>query len=122
MTVVSVREYVFVIVGSVILSLAVLGILFPWARQLRTLITIGVTTTLGIIIWNTLLNVTNATSLNVDSPVLGLSAQDVGSGIGAFLITTLVLRFVTHRELSVGRILAASVTVGLVTVLVDLFG
>jgi|SRR6266516_2463256 len=122
MTVGSVREYVFVIVGSVILSLAVLGILFPWARQLRTLITIGVTTTLGIIIWNTLLNVTNATSLNVDSPVLGLSAQDVGSGIGAFLITTLVLRFVTHRELSVGRILAASVTVGLVTVLVDLFG
>jgi hypothetical protein len=85
MTVVSLREYFFVIVGSVVLWLALTAVLFPWAGQARTLITIGLTTTPGIIIWNTLLNVTNATFLNVDSPVLGLSAQDVGSGIGAFL-------------------------------------
>jgi hypothetical protein len=122
MTVVSLREYIFVIIGSVVLSLAVLAILLPWTRRLRTLITIGLATTLGILIWNTLLNVTNATFLNVDSRLLGLSAQDVGSGVGAFLITALVLQFVTHKAEPAGHILAASAIVGLVTVLVDLLG
>ena len=122
MSVVPLREYIFVIVGSVVLSLAVVAILFPWARQARTLITVALTITAGIIIWNTLLNVTNAAFLNVDSPLLGLSAQDVGSGVGAFLVTALVLRFVTDRSASTGQVLSASAVVGLVTVLVDLFG
>jgi hypothetical protein len=122
MTVVSLREYIFVIVGSVVLSLAVIAALLPWARQARTLITIALTIMVGIIIWNTLLNLTNATFLNVDSAVLGLSAQDVGSGVGAFLVTGLVLRFITDRNASVGRVLGVSTVVGLVTIAVDLFG
>jgi hypothetical protein len=122
MNVVSLREYVFVIIGSVLVSLAVLAVVFPWVRNPRTLITIGLSTTIGIVIWNTLLNVTNATSLNVDSPFVGLSVQDVGSGVGAFLVTALVLRFVTHRAEPAARILSASAVVGVVTVLVDLVG
>jgi hypothetical protein len=122
MNVVSLREYIFVIVGSVVVSLAVLAIVFPWARQARTLITVALTIAVGVVIWNTLLNVTNATFLNVDSRLLGLSAQDVGSGVGAFLVTVLVLRFITHRNASMGRVLSASVVAGLLTVLVDLFG
>jgi hypothetical protein len=119
-TVVPLREYVFVIVGSVVLSLAVTAALFSWVRQARALITIALATTLGIIVWNTLLNVTNATFLNVDSPLLGLSVQDVGSGVAAFLVTAVALRFVINT--STGRIFGASVVVGLATVLVDLFG
>ena len=122
MTVVSLREYIFVIVGSVIVSLTVLAVLLPWVRQPRTLITIGVTTAIGILIWNTLLNLTNAAFLNVDSPVLGLSAQDVGSGVAAFVVTALVLQFGTHKGEPASRVVGASVVVGLVTVLVDLFG
>ena len=49
MTVVSLREYIFVIVGSVVLSLALIAVLFSWARQARTLITIALTITIGII-------------------------------------------------------------------------
>jgi len=122
MNVVSLREYVFVIIGSVVVSLAVLAVVFPWARHPRTLITIALTTTIGIVIWNSLLNVTNASSLNVDSPLVGLSVQDVGSGVGAFLVTALVLRFVTHNTEPAARILLASAVVGIVTVLVDLLG
>jgi hypothetical protein len=121
MMVVSLREYLFVVVGSVVLGLAVLALLFEWVRETRTLITIGITTACGIVVWNTLLNVTNASSLNVDSPVLGLSAQDVGSGIAVFLLTALVMRFATDRTVPLKRVLAASLTVGLVTVVVDLF-
>ena len=69
-----------------------------------------------------MLNVTNATFLNVDSPVLGLSIQDVGSGVAAFLVTAVVLRFVPDRNASTGQILSASAVAGLVTILVDLFG
>lgn len=122
MNVVSLREYIFVIVSSVVLSVAVLAIVFPWARQARTLITVALTIAVGVIIWNTLLNVTNATFLNVDSPLLGLSAQDAGSGIGAFFVTLLVLRFVTDRNTSIARVLTASVVAGVVTLVVDLFG
>jgi hypothetical protein len=86
------------------------------------MITIALTAALGILIWNTLLNVTNATFLNVDSPVLGLSAQDVGSGVGAFLVTALVLRFVTDRNATTGQTLAIAAIVGVVTLVVDLFG
>jgi uncharacterized membrane protein (UPF0136 family) len=122
MNVVSLREYVFVIVASVVVSLALLAILFPRLRHPREMITIALTAALGILIWNTLLNVTNATFLNVDSPVLGLSAQDVGSGVGAFLVTALVLRFVTDRNATTGQTLAIAAIVGVVTLVVDLFG
>lgn len=111
-----------VIVASVVLSLVVLAALIPWIRQARTLMTVALTTVVGIVIWNTLLNVTNATFLNVDSPAFGLSVQDVGSGVGAFLVTCLVLRFVTDRNASTARVLSASAVVGIVTVVVDLFG
>jgi hypothetical protein len=120
--VVSLRELIFVTVGSVVLSLALLAALWPWARTPRRLTTIGLTAALGIIVWNVALNLTNATALNVDSPVLGLSAQDVGSGILAFATTALVLRLVTDRVEPASRVLGASGIVGLVTIVVDLFG
>ena len=66
---------IFVIIASVVAPLAVLAVLLPLLRNARTLITIALTTTIGIAIWNTLLNVTNATSLNVDSPFIGLSGS-----------------------------------------------
>lgn len=120
--VVSVREFIFVIVGSVVLSLAILAALWSWTRRLSTLVTIAVTTSVGILLWNLALNVTNASYLNVDSRFLGLSVQDIGSGVAAFLVTLVVLRFVTDRAAPASRVLGASGVVGVVTLLVDLFG
>src|SRR5205823_12534231 len=120
--VVSLREFIFVTVGSVVLSLAVLAALWPWARRPRRLTVIALTTAVGIVVWNLALNLTNATALNVDSPVLGLSVQDVGSWVLAFVTTALVLRLVTGRAEPASRVLGASGDVGLVTIGVDLFG
>jgi hypothetical protein len=119
--VVSVREFLFVTVGSVVLSLVVLGVLWPWARQVRRLAVIGVAMAVGIVIWNLALNVTNATGLNVDSPILGLSAQDVGSGVLAFVATAVALRLLSDRGEPARRILGAAAIVGLITIVVDLF-
>ena len=54
--------------------------------------------------------------------MLGLSVQDVGSGVLAFVTTALVLRLVTDRAEPASRVLGASGIVGVVTILVDLFG
>src|SRR5262252_9216992 len=101
---VSIREFIFVTLGSAVLSLAMLAARWPWARQARRLVTIGLTT---------------ATALNVDSPVLGLGVQDVGSGVAAFVVTRLVLRLVTERAEPAGRVLGASGIIGVVTIPVD---
>src|SRR5579859_1986430 len=119
--VVSLRDYAFVIVGSVVLSLLILIAIWPWTRQPRILLSIAVSAVIGIVLWNTLLNLTNAHALNVDSPFLGLSVQDVGSGVCAFLVTQLALQFATGSREPLSRNLVASATVGLVTIVVDLF-
>jgi hypothetical protein len=120
--VVPLQEFIFVTVGSVLVSLAILAAMWPWARDPRRLALIAVATAVGVIVWNMGLNVTNASALNVDSQLLGLSVQDVGSGVAAFVVTLLALRFVTDRASPMTRILGASAIVGVVTVLVDLFG
>jgi hypothetical protein len=120
--VVSVREFVFVTIGSVALSLGVLAAVFPWARNPRRLVAIAIATALGIVAWNVALNIGNATGFNVDSAFLGLSLQDVGSGVLAFATTALVLGLVTDRSEPAGRIVGTSAIVGLVTMVVDLFG
>ena len=77
--VVPLQEFVFVTVGAVVLSLLIVAALMPWARLLRRLVLIGGACAIGIILWNVALNVANATALNVDSDIAGLSVQDVGS-------------------------------------------
>ncbi len=119
--VVPLQEFLFVTVGSVVLSLVVVAALMPWAREVRRLVLIGAACAIGIIVWNVGLNVANATALNVDSDILGLSVQDVGSGVLAF-VATLVAFALGDRGQPMGRVLAASAIVGLATLIVDRFG
>ena len=119
--VVSLREFVFVIAGSVILSLLIVAAVLPWAREARRLMLIGVACVVGIIVWNVGLNVVNAVALNVDSDILGLSVQDVGSGVLAFVATLLAL-VLGDRGQPMSRLFSASAIVGLVTLVVDRFG
>ena len=120
--VVSLREFAFVTVGSVVLSLLILAALWPWARQPRRLVAVAVAGAIGIAAWNVALNVGNATGFNVDGPVLGLSLQDVGSGVLAFATTAFTLGLVTDRAEPARRVVGVSAIVGLIAVLVDLFG
>jgi hypothetical protein len=119
--VVPLGEFVFVTVGSVVLALMILAAVWPWTREIRRLALIAVACIIGIVVWNVALNVTNARALNVDSDILGLSVQDVGSGVLAFGVTLIVLAFI-DRGLSRDRALSASALVGLVTIIVDRFG
>lgn len=119
--VVSIREFVLVIVGSLVVSVVILGAVWPWTRHARRMAAIALGAALGIIAWNVALNVTNAANWNVDSPFLGLSVQDVGSGVLAFVASALVLYFATDRREPLSTILGVSAVVGVVTIAVDLF-
>ena len=119
--VVPIQEFVFVTVGSVVLSLVLLTALLPWSREVRRLVLIAVACVVGIIIWNVALNVTNAGALNVDKYVFGLSAQDIGSAVLAFVVVLLTL-VVVERGQPKSHVLGASLIVGLVTLVVDRFG
>jgi len=119
--VVPIQEFVFVTVGSVVLSLLLLTALLRWTRQVRRLALITVACAVGIIVWNVALNVTNAGALNVDKYVFGLSAQDIGSAVLAFVVVLLTL-VVADRGQPRSHVLGASAIVGLVTLVVDRFG
>jgi hypothetical protein len=119
--VVPLAEFLFVTVGSVALSLVVLSALWPLTRDFRHLVLIGAACAIGIVAWNIALNVTNAMAFNVDSAILGLSVQHVGSGVLAFLATLLAL-VVADRGKPRSRVFGASAIVGLATIFVDRFG
>jgi hypothetical protein len=119
--VVPVQEFVFVTVGSVVLSLVLVAALLPWTRAARRLVLIGLACAVGIIVWNVALNVGNAAALNVDSAILGLSVQDVGSAVLACVVT-LVALMLGDRGQPTSRKLGASAIVGLATLIVDRFG
>ncbi|TME28924.1 MAG: hypothetical protein E6I75_23005 [Chloroflexi bacterium] len=104
-----------------VLSLVLLTALLPWSREVRRLVLIAVACVVGIIIWNVALNVTNAGALNVDKYVFGLSAQDIGSAVLAFIVVLLTL-VVAERGQPRSHVLGASAIVGLVTLVVDRFG
>ena len=116
------QEFAFVIVASVLLSLAALSALWPWARAGRRLVVIAVAMSVGIIAWNVALNVGNATGFNVDSRFLGLSFQDIGSGVLAFTTTALALGILTERQEAANRVVGAAMIVGVITIVVDRFG
>ena len=48
--------------------------------------------------WNLVVSENDARSLDVDAPVIPLSWQDVGSGVGAFLFTALTLGLLGPRR------------------------
>ena len=74
--VVSLREFIFVTVGSVVLSLAVLAALWPWARRPRRLTVIALTTAVGIVVWNLALNSINWLSSDEDLISIRPKEQD----------------------------------------------
>ena len=73
-------------------------------------------------VWHTVLRLSNGENFDVDNPaLLGLSAEDVGSGVLAFLLTAVPLGLWWERDLPARYVVAASAIVGAVTIIVDRF-
>ncbi len=94
--------------------------LWPWTRQRGRFLVAAGGTLAGWIAWNLVLSENNAASLDVDAPVIALSWQDVGSGIGGFAFTGLALGWLERRE-PAGHVVGAAALAGIVATIFDIF-
>ncbi len=116
----AVRDILIFSIVAGLLAATVLA-LWPWARRDGRFIVAGVATTAGMMAWNFVLHRSNTSSLNVDAPVIGISWQDVGTGVWACTVTALVLGLVTARHEPASRVAGAAGIAGLVAMVVDIF-
>jgi hypothetical protein len=116
----AVRDVVLYSIVAGVLAMAVLAA-WPWARERGTFAVVGVATALGMMAWNGILHVSNTASLNVDAPVIGVSWQDAGSGVWAFLATALALGLIVLPEQPARRVVGAAGIAGVVAMVFDIF-
>ena len=116
----AVRDIVIFALVAGVLAAAILAA-WPWARRRGRFAVAGVTTAVGFIAWNLVLNATDATGFNVDAPIIPLSWADAGSGVLAFVATALVLGLFTERDEPGSRVVGAAALAGLAAIIVDLF-
>ena len=119
------QEVVFDVVGALLAALVAGGILRwrdPWSRQRARWAIAGVATFVAWIVWRVVLRLSDADNLDVDNPLLlGLSAQDVGSGVLAFLFTALPLGLWRERAEPSQRVVGAAAIAGALAMIVDRF-
>jgi hypothetical protein len=111
--------YVSAVVAGVLVAAALF--VWPWARRRGRFAIVGIATLVSWIGWHLLLNATHATGFDVDAPIIGLSWEDVGSGVVALFATVLVLGLVTERREAAVRVVGAASIAGVVAMVLDLF-
>jgi hypothetical protein len=111
--------YVSAVVAGVLAAGALAA--WPWARRRGRFAVAGIATLVSWIAWHLLLNATRASGFDVDAPIIGLSWEDVGSGVVALFGTVLVLGLVTERREAAVRVVGAASIAGLVAMILDLF-
>jgi hypothetical protein len=58
---------------------------------------------------------------DVDAPIIGVSWEDVGSGVVALFFASLVLGLVTERRELASRVVGAAAIAGVVAMILDVF-
>lgn len=111
--------YVSAVVAGVLVAAALAT--WPWARLRGRFAVAGIATLVGWTGWHLLLNGTRATGFDVDAPIIGLSWEDVGSGVVALFLVALVFGLVTERREAAVRVVGAASIAGVVAMLLDLF-
>jgi len=106
------------VIGALLAAVIVAAVLYwryPWSRARARFGSAATATFVAWILWRVVL-------LDVDNPLLlGLSAQDIGSGVLAFLLTALPMGLVSEREESAHRVMATAGIAGALAILVDRF-
>ena len=94
---------------------------WPWSRSNARSVIGGVAAVVAVVLWRLVLLSANGANLDVDGPVLGLSFEDVGSGVLAFALVSLTLSLTTDRGSSAARVCAAAIIAGALATVADRF-
>lgn len=102
--------------------LAGLGLVaWPWSRAKGRFWIGGVATIVAVVLWRLVLLSANGENLDIDGPVLGLSFEDVGSGVLAFTLSSLALVLATDRRSPAWRVAVAALIAGGLATVADRF-
>jgi urea transporter len=110
--------------GAILTGLAVVGALYawPWSRDRRRIVVATIAAVLAFLVWRAALIIANGANLDIDYPLLlGLSFEDIGTGIMAFLFASLALGLGIDREQPARRVVTSAGLVGAAAILVDRF-
>lgn len=108
------------IVSGAVAAAAVFA--WAWGRQRGRFAITGVAAALAWFTWHLYLEVSSADSLDIDNAaLLGLSGEDAGTGVLAFLLAALPLGLVTERDEPAKRVILAAGIAAVVVTLIDLF-
>ena len=111
-------------VGAILTALAVSGALYawPWSRDRRRIPVVTGAAVLAFLVWRGALIIANGTNLDIDYPVLlGLSFEDIGTGVMTFLFAALALGLGVDRTESAQRVVVCAGVAALAAIAVDRF-
>jgi len=119
------QDLLIYVVGALLAAIVVAAALYwryPWSRKRGRFGIAAIATFVTWIVWRVVLQLSNADNLDVDNPLLlGLSAQDVGSGVLAFLLTALPMGLIIDRDGPANRVVAIAAIAGALAILIDRF-
>ena len=110
--------------GAVLVGLAAAGVLYAWppSRERRRIAVGAAAAVAGFLVWRGALIYADGANFDIDYPLLlGLSFEDIGTGVMAFLFAALAFGLVTDRADSAQRVVTSAVLVGAAAMLVDRF-
>jgi urea transporter len=111
-------------VGAILTAVAAAGALYawPWSRDRRRIVVATIAAVVAFLIWRGALIIANGANLDIDYPLLlGLSFEDIGTGIMAFVFAALALGLGIDRAEPARRVVTSAGLVGAAAILVDRF-
>lgn len=111
-------------VGALLVALASAGALYAWprSRQRRRIVIGAAAGVLSFLLWRGVLISANGANFDIDYPLLlGLSYEDIGSGIMAFLFAALAFGLWTDRSERAEQVVKSAALVGAAAMIVDRF-
>ena len=95
---------------------------WPWSRHRQRIVVGALAAVVAFLIWRGALIIANGANLDIDYPLLlGLSFEDIGSGVLAFLFAAIALGLGMDRAEPARRVVISAGLVGLAAIVVDRF-
>lgn len=110
--------------GAVLTALAVAAALYarPSSREPRRIVIASAAAVVAFLVWRAALIIANGANLDIDYPVLlGLSFEDIGSGVMAFLFAALALGLGPDAGEPARRVVTSAGLAGIAAIVVDRF-
>lgn len=110
--------------GAALTACAVAGALYAWrpSRDGRRIALAAAASAAAFVVWRAALIVSNGANLDIDYDVLlGLSFEDIGSGILSFVFTALVLGLGIDGVATAGRVVRTAGLAAIAAIVVDRF-